>query len=675
VNRAFRASAIGKMATGKPINLKVILPSGEVSVPVEPNSTPGHLKENLKYSIRLPPKFIKLTCEGRELVDIKTLAGEENQIVDGSVVYCCAKEGHEVEAAEAEKAEIAERAKQAAAEPTMIRKEEDGAKKKKIREKKDVERPTVGDGDVVKKEKLSPGYQPWKPQYIDGKHKKRHLAFLKVEAVDEKKTYPEQDNDAMALALGDPHTSPVWTAAVTQMEIGEKATFAMSRKTVDFDPEGLNPVDSSATWTIELVRMIEVIDVNEDFAVLLHVDTVGTKDRAEDLDKVQVHWRVRKWEAEGNYCIGSSRERIAIMPGYGLVPIEDMNAPPVAVAVGEGQQEAVELVANHCGVGGKGHVYLKSESMKGNRPQGCVIFDVELVGIEQVRGPGTPGWGGWTQIINERETGDNWLEEADGRRKQLETFGMMRKSTSDSVQAEEHVASLVHKFANNAVRRYRRALKWSDAEENQDKKIKNEKSTLGMRLAKASALGNMRFGENPGDATDTEKKALKEALELLATVLTNAEEMKNDNLVFECLKLNLQVCIQAEDVPEAKKVLAKLQELRPGDDELKSDSARLNRMEQAVAIKKGGGTVETLQQDLRAANEAKDKPKIEEALAGILDLMKTDQVKFETITKLKVGKDVGNAMKLGEGFADVTASARKVVGEIQALAQRNAMMG
>lgn len=35
---------------------------------------------------------------------------------------------------------------------------------------------------------------------------------------------------------------------------------------------------------------------------------------------------------------------------------------------------------------------------------------------------------------------------------------------------------------------------------------------------------------------------------------------------------------------------------------------------------------------------------------------------------LKVGKDVGNAMKMGD--ADIAASARKVVGEIQALAQR-----
>ena len=32
----------------KAMQVKVVLPTGEVNVPVEPNSTPGHLKENLK---------------------------------------------------------------------------------------------------------------------------------------------------------------------------------------------------------------------------------------------------------------------------------------------------------------------------------------------------------------------------------------------------------------------------------------------------------------------------------------------------------------------------------------------------------------------------------------------------------------------------------------------------
>lgn len=44
---------------------------------------------------------------------------------------------------------------------------------------------------------------------------------------------------------------------------------------------------------------------------------------------------------------------LAARPGYGLVPIEDQNAPPVQIAVGEGQQEAVEVIAARVGPGGQ----------------------------------------------------------------------------------------------------------------------------------------------------------------------------------------------------------------------------------------------------------------------------------------------------------------------------------
>lgn len=648
------------------MNLKVILPSGEVNVPVEPNSTPGHLKENLKYSMRLPPKFFKLTVGDRELDEIKPLCGEPNNLVDGSIVHCTAKEGFEVEAAEAAAKTEIEMKK--LAQPTVIKKEEPLKPKKP---KKDEVRPVLQDGDVVKIETLSPGYKPWTPEFLDGKGKKRHMAFLKLEAVDEKKSYPESEDSSLVLVLGDPQTSPVWTAACCDMEVGERAKFKISRKAVDYDPEGLNPTDSTSTWIIELVRMAEVEDVNEDFSAFLHIEESGTEVRAKELDKVSVHWRVRRWMAEGTFCIGSSRERIAIMPGYGLVNIEDINAPPVGVSVGEGQQEAVELVANSVGPGGKGCVYLKATAMKDNRPPGCVILEVELVDIDGSHGPGTSGWRGWTSLLIERETGDQWLEEADGRRKQLETFSMMRKSTADSQAAEKQVASQVHKFAFNAARRYRRALTWAGSEDQEDKKIQNEHMMLGMRLAKAETLAYQRFGENPGEATEAEKKALAEALELLSSVLIKAEEMKHEVMQVECLRLRLQVYIQAENIKEAKGVLEKLQALKPGDEELKSDSARLNRMEQDMAKKQGSSTVETLQMELRAANEAKDLAASSTALAGVLELMKKDEVTFETIKNLKVGKDVGNAMKLGD--IDLAKQAHKVVAEIQALAQRNAI--
>jgi len=647
------------------MQLKVVLPSGEVNVPVEPNSTPGHLKENLKYSLRVPPKQIRLTCEGRELDDIKPLIGEPNNVPDGAVLVAEPREGTAEEQAPQK---ASEGTKPPVPEQTIIKKEEPPKPKKP---KKDVVRPVLGEGDVEKKKVLSPGSQGWaaNAQCLEGPCDRRHLAFLRIEVVDDKKTYPEQDGGALVLALGDPQTSPAWTEAVKQMEVGEKAVFAISKKAIDFDPEGLNPTDISATYIIELLRVVDVLDIMGDFTQLLHLESKGKKDRAEDLDTVMVHWRVRRWMAEGAFCIASSRERIAIMPGYGLVPVEDRNAPPVAVSVGEGQQEAVEACVMRMGTGGVGHLYLKSEAMKDNRPQGCVIMDVELVGMDPCRGPGTEGWRGWQSLLGERETGDRWLEEADGRRKQLETFGTLKKSTGDSKDAEKHVADQVHKYAANAEKRYRRALKWLKMDGEEDKKIKLEKGTLLMRLAKAATLGHQRFGDAAeGEAPEAERGAVREALALLKEAGEVGEAMKNEALSYECLKMTLQVCIQSEDVKEARAVLEQLQTMRPDDDDLKSDGARINRLESALSLKKGAGTVEDLQKDLQAAVTGQDKEKAGEALASIYDIMKEGKVTWDAVRTCKVGKDVGNAMKMGD--PDLAAQARKVVQEIQALAQR-----
>ncbi|CAE8590539.1 unnamed protein product, partial [Polarella glacialis] len=132
------------------ISLKVVLPGGsEVNVAVEPNSTPGMLKENLKYSIRVPPKQIRLTCEGRELDDIKPLVAEPNLLVDGSVLLAEAREGSLEDESMAPKAAKT-------VQPTVIKKEEPPKPKKP---KKDVVRPTLVDGDVVKQKVLAPGHQ------------------------------------------------------------------------------------------------------------------------------------------------------------------------------------------------------------------------------------------------------------------------------------------------------------------------------------------------------------------------------------------------------------------------------------------------------------------------------------------------------------------------------------
>eukprot|EP00434_Breviolum_minutum_P003961 symbB.v1.2.003485.t1/scaffold198.1/size278664/1 len=157
-----------------------------------------------------------------------------------------------------------------------------------------------------------------------------------------------------------------------------------------------------------------------------------------------------------------------------------------------------------------------------------------------------------------------------GRRFSISGF----KGPYDSKSAEAHVAEQVHKFAYNAERRYRRSLKWIEMDQKEDRKIQLEQATLRMRLAKAMSLAHMRFGENPDPATPAEKAALKEGRQLLAEVLKVSEALNNASIRIECMKMHLQVCIQDEDVVEARKVLAQLQEERPDDEDLKSDNAR-----------------------------------------------------------------------------------------------------
>eukprot|EP00439_Symbiodinium_sp_Y106_P082910 s679_g22.t1 len=157
------------------------------------------------------------------------------------------------------------------------------------------------------------------------------------------------------------------------------------------------------------------------------------------------------------------------------------------------------------------------------------------------------------------------------------SMGLFRDfgTSQDSKGAEAHVAEQVHKYAYNAERRYRRGLKWIEMDKKDDRKLQLEQATLRMRLAKAMSLAHMRFGENPEPASDAEKAALKEARELLAEVLTVSEALNNDSVKYECMKMNLQVCIQDEDVSEARKVLSRLQEEKPDDEDLKSDNARM----------------------------------------------------------------------------------------------------
>ena len=51
---------------------------------------------------------------------------------------------------------------------------------------------------------------------------------------------------------------------------------------------------------------------------------------------------------------------------------------------------------------------------------------------------------------------------------------------------------------------------------------------------------------------------------MLQEVLNVSETLNNASIRYECMKMNLQVCIQDEDVSEARKVLAQLQVRLPG---------------------------------------------------------------------------------------------------------------
>jgi hypothetical protein len=643
------------------MHLKFRLPSGEdITVPnVEENATPGHLKENLKYSLRAPPKFIRLALEdGRVLDDIKPLAGEPNNVRDGDLLVATVDETMP---------EIAEEAPRPAKQ-TIIRKEEPPKPKKP---KKETQRPTVGAEDVVKKDVLKNGSHGWSAKYLEGKSSTRQMAFIRVEAVDTKQHFPEDQDETMAIALGDPLASPAWTAAVVQMDIGEKALFSMTYKVVDYNPDYLCPDADTTTWIVELVKVAEVLDINEDFQQLLHVVSPGDKEKPDELDQVAVHWRVWRWTSEGRPCIGSSRERIALLPGYGLVPVEDPHAPPVTISVGEGQQEAFELVSMRLGKGGQGHLYLKPEALKENRPKGLAIVDIELVAVKSCKGPGSSGWNGWQSIVMETEYGDAWVDKADENRQRLETYDAMRKTTESEREAKDQITEQANKYARNGGRRYRRALTWlSKIDPSTDPKVETEMLSVKMRLARSICWSHAKFGEDAEKPVSEEaKKALTEATQLLESVL---EQSNKASLTYEALKAKLQIHLLSHEVKEGREVLEKLHELSKengkDDTELRDFAARFNRLDAAVQLQQGAGSLETAQLELRAAVEAKDAEAAKSGLAKLHDLIVGQQVKYADVLKLKVGKDVGNAIKMGD--PEVTQAGRKIVGGIQALAQK-----
>merc|ERR1719201_506013 len=114
---------------------------------------------------------------------------------------------------------------------------------------------------------------------------------------------------------------------------------------------------------------------------------------------------------------------------------------------------------------------------------------------------------------------------------------MLQQSTGQSKNAEEQTANQLHKFADNASKRYQRMLKWMEAEGTMDDKHKLEKMRATIRMAKASALSHQRFGEAAEvDATDTEKAALVQAQEMLKNAREACEgvgQKDKDQLEYE----------------------------------------------------------------------------------------------------------------------------------------------
>ena len=212
------------------------------------------------------------------------------------------------------------------------------------------------------------------------------------------------------------------------------------------------------------------------------------------------------------------------------------------------------------------------------------------------------------------------------------------------------MSSEVHKFARNAVRRYRRLLGWLESPQlKSDAKAAPEAGRVSVKLAGAIALAHrvfhigaeevkltpdelaasalrdlhaLRIGHSRADTAGprthfnifqllsanslklktSQYTRLQEARDLLKPHLAAAETAGDEEMTVACLKVILQICIQAEDGTEGRPIVERLIKLRPEDIELQNQRARLTRMEAAVELKKGGNEIEDIQKELQASS-------------------------------------------------------------------------
>ena len=129
-------------------------------------------------------------------------------------------------------------------------------------------------------------------------------------------------------------------------------------------------------------------------------------------------------------------------------------------------------------------------------------------------------------------------------------------------------------------------------------------------------------GDAEKPVSDDAKKALAEATQLLESV---SEQSSKSSLTYETLKTKLQIQLLSHQVKEGREVLEKLQEVSKDngkdDTELRDFAARFNRLDAAVQLQQGEGSLETAQLELRAAVEAKDAEAAKSGLAKLHELI------------------------------------------------------
>ena len=194
------------------------------------------------------------------------------------------------------------------------------------------------------------------------------------------------------------------------------------------------------------------------------------------------------------------------------------------------------------------------------------------------------------------------MDKVDENSQCLETYDTMRKTMESEREAKDQITEQVNKYARNGARRY---LIWfSKIDSSTDSKVENEMLNVKMHLAKAICRNQVKFGDDAEKPiSDDAKKELPEVTQLLENVL---EQSGRSSLTCEALKTKPQMRKKVHQVKE--QLLQELSKENGKDDtELRNFAAKFNRLDAAVQLQQGAGSLETAQLELRPAVEAKDE--------------------------------------------------------------------